>query len=110
MLLTWTISEEAEDNVVVPVEGAGGDDDDDKTRSHKAYIKTDTDSDRSDNKINDNKKHNGTKFFIFIGMLVVFLCCFICKLQPIIVKCLFWTIIHCSIINISILEKNNFFL
>ncbi|XP_076082957.1 uncharacterized protein LOC143054004 isoform X1 [Mytilus galloprovincialis] len=49
--------EEAEDNVVVPVEGAG-DDDDDKTRSHKAYIKTDTDSDRSDNKINDNKKQN----------------------------------------------------
>lgn len=63
MLLTWTISEEAEDNVVVPVEGAG-DDDDDKARSHKAYIKTDTDSDRSDNKINDNKKQNGTKFSI----------------------------------------------
>jgi len=63
LLLTCTISEEAEDNVEVPVEGAHDDDDDDNTRSHNAYIKTDTDSEHSDNKANDNKNHNGTSCF-----------------------------------------------
>ena len=63
MLLTCTISEEAEDNVEVPVEGAYDDDDDDNTRSHNAYIKTDTDSEHSDNKANDNKNKNGTSCF-----------------------------------------------
>lgn len=65
LLLTCTILEEVEDNVEVPVEGAhDDDDDDDNTRSHNAYIKTDTDSEHSENKASDNKTQNGTSCFV----------------------------------------------